>query len=109
MEGRFPVRQKELEVGRSQICDGPRSQPSREAAQRVRILLASRGSASTPTEVAVEAQEKRRHGSGVMLKTTHFVDSIITSRIAFRRRPYACSRWGVRVSQDSPRSLSYSA
>ena len=107
MEPRFPCRQEELEVSRSEIAYATWSEPVAEDPKRIQVLASCRVGATSSAEVYVEALEELL-GGNVFLKTIYAIESIKGRRgVSLRPRSYACAGCGLFVWQVSLRPLRY--
>jgi len=75
IEPRFPCRQEELEVSRSEIGYATCSEPVAEDPKRIQVLAPRRVGATSPAEMCVEALEELLSGH-VFLKTIYGIESI---------------------------------
>jgi hypothetical protein len=76
MEPRFPRRQEEFEVCRSEIAYATRSEPVAEDPKRIRVLASCRVSPTSSAEMCVEAPKELFDGN-VFLKTIYDIEIIM--------------------------------
>jgi hypothetical protein len=75
MEPRFPCRQEELEVSRSEIAYATWSEPVAEDPKRIQVLASCRVGATSSAEMCIEALDEFLDGN-VSLKTIYVIESI---------------------------------